>query len=166
MSDTVLNQTSTAPADVLQAIDRDKVATLSRKEQEKIDDELYYKNLKKNAIRAEQERYLLQKKIYEIANPSPVVIASLIVAVLVSMYIVYVAFLKPCLSGEWMDHAGNTWYIEHNRFTGNFTVEINGDDSGVGKAIDNYVSYGDLVGVWNYGNVLVFTEGWQLNRVL
>jgi hypothetical protein len=158
MSADILNETSKAPVDVLQSIELAKT-------QEKQQEEEYYTNLKKQAIRAERERMLLQKKIYEVANPSPIFIAGLVIAVLISMYIVYVALLKPCLSGEWMDHAGNTWELNHNRFTGNFIVYINGVESGVGRSLDNYISYGDLVGVWNYGNVIVFTEGWQLNRV-
>ena len=154
MSSLASQQNSTAPADVLNNI-----------KQSEQDKEAYYAKLQEEAKRVEQERVMLQKKVYSDANPSPIFITGLIVAVLVSMYIIYVVFLKPCMSGEWMDKAGNTWDICHNKFTGMFTVTIDGKESGLGQVIDNYVSYGDLVGVWNYGNVIAFTEGWQLNRV-
>ncbi len=147
--------TSAAPDDVLKSIEADK-----RKQ------EVYQANLREAAVKAEQERALLQKKVYDVSNPSPIFVAIIVVAVILAMYIIYVVFLKPCMSGEWMDHAGNSWLITHNRFTGNFRVKINGECRGVGKTLDNYVSYGDLVGVWNYGNIIVFTEGWHLQRVL
>ncbi len=146
---------STAPADVLKSI-----------EDEAIREQLYQTNLIDASIRAEKERALLQKKVYDLANPSPIFVASVVIAVLLAMYLIYVIFLKPCMSGEWLDHAGNTWDITHNRFTGNFRVRINGECKGSGKALDNYVRYGDLIGVWNYGNVIVFTEGWHLQRVV
>ena len=147
-------QTSTAPADVLNSI-----------KQSNQDDDAYYAKLQQEASRVEREQALLQKKVYDVANPAPLFMAGLVVAILVAMYIIYVVVLKPCLSGEWMDHSGNTWELCQNRFTGTFTVDINGEESGMGQVLDNYVSYGDLVGVWNYGSVIAFTEGWQLNKI-
>lgn len=149
-----INIKSTAPDDVIKQIEND------RQQQQ-----LYESQLKEAAIRAEQERVLLQKKIYDISNPSPIFVAVLVVAILIAMYIIYVIFLKPCMSGNWMDQAGNEWNIEHNRFTGNFRVKINNECRGVGKSLDNYVQYGNLVGVWNYNDVIYFTEGWQLQRI-
>lgn len=146
--------TSTAPDDVLRNIANE------RQQQQ-----AYQNKLVETSIAAERERALLQKKVYDLANPSPIFVTAVVIVILLSMYLVYVIFLKPCMSGEWMDHAGNTWDIAHNRFTGNFKVRINGECQGSGKALDNYVRYGDLVGVWNYGNVIVFTEGWQLQRL-
>jgi hypothetical protein len=147
--------TSLAPQDVLKSIEND-----ANKER------AYQANLVQEALRAEQERALLQKKVYDLSNPSPIFMTVLVVAVVLLMYLIYVLFLKPCMSGEWMDHAGNTWQISHNRFNGNLRVRINGECRGSGKVLDNYVNYGDLIGVWNYGNVIVFTEGWHLERVI
>ncbi len=146
---------STAPSDVLKAIEEDAIK-----------ERIYQSNLLDASNRAEQERALLQKTVYDMANPSPVMVSIIIIIILLAMYLIYVIFLKPCMSGEWMDHAGNTWDITHNRFTGNFRVKINGECKGSGKALDNYVRYGDLIGVWNYGNIIVFTEGWHLQRVI
>lgn len=145
---------STAPDDVLKLIERDK-----QRQQN------YETQLKEAAIQAERERALLQKKIYDTSNPSPVFVAAIVMTVLLAMYVLYVLFLKPCLSGAWMDHAGNEWDIAHNRFTGNFQVKINGESSGAGQTLDNYVRYGDLIGVWDYSNLVCFTEGWQLQRI-
>ena len=146
---------STAPEDVIKSIERDRQRQLT-----------YETQLKEAAIKAEREAQLLQKKIYDSSNPSPIFVAAIVITVLLIMYIIYVVFLKPCMSGDWLDHAGNEWTISHNRFTGNFRVKINGECRGVGKTLDNYVQYGDLVGVWNYHDIIYFTEGWQLQRVV
>ena len=146
---------STAPEDVIKSIERDRQQQIT-----------YETQLKEAVIKAEREQILLQKKIYDVSNPSPIFVAAIVIVVLLVMYIIYVLFLKPCMSGEWLDHAGNEWNISHNRFTGNFRVKINGECRGSGKNLDNYVHYGDLIGVWNYHDIIYFTEGWQLQRVV
>jgi hypothetical protein len=146
---------SLAPADVL------KDAEESTREQER-----YRQRLLEDAVKAERERDLLQKTVYSIANPSPIIVTTIVVAVIAALYVIYVLFLKPCMSGEWVDPKGNIWYIEHNRFSGNFDVFMNGVYVGAGKVIDNYFRFGDLIGVWNYHNMIIFTEGWGIERLL
>ena len=111
--------------------------------------------LLENAAKAEEERKLLQKTVYDSSNPSPIFVTCMVIGTLLIMYIVYVIFLKPCMSGIWIDIAGNQWYIDHSVVKNIFTVYID----------DNYLQFGDLVGVWNYSDQIFFTDGFELNRL-
>jgi len=146
--------TSTAPADVLKQLETSR--------QKQIE---YENKLQEASVRAERERQFLQKTINENANPSPLVIALLVIGVLAALYLFYVFFLKPNLSGEWVDNDGNLWQINHNRLAGTFSVKINNKPGGSGQVIDNFVSFGEMAGVWNYNNYVVFIGGWVLERV-
>lgn len=115
--------------------------------------------------RAESERDLLQKKVYENANPSPLLIATICLATLLTMWILYTIFLKPDASGEWRDESNNKYHMSHNRFTGTIKMKINGKCSGYAKVIDNYFRYGDLVGLWDYSTSIVFVNGMQLYKL-
>jgi hypothetical protein len=145
---------SLAPEDVLKKI-----------EDEKNKNKKYEEELIQAAIRAERERQLLQKKVFANANPSPIMIAFIVVGVIAILYLVYMIFLRPCMSGEWVDLDGNVWQLSHNRVSGKFNIRINGEYAGMGKVIDNYVQIGKRVGVWNYDRVIAFVDGWQLERV-
>jgi hypothetical protein len=35
-----------------------------------------------------------------------------------------------------------------------------------GKVSDNFVEIGELTGVWNYGNTIIFIDGPTLERIL
>jgi len=146
---------SLAPEDVLKEIERDRDR-----------ERAYNIKLQEAAIKAEKERALLQKHIYNNANPDPHIIVAIVIAVLLALYVIYALFIKPCMSGEWADPSGNKWQIDHNNFTGNISVKINGKCAGTGSVQDNYVKYGELVGVWNYGKKIMFTKGWDLSKVL
>lgn len=146
---------STSPADVIKNLEQDAAQSAAREQK-----------LMEDVAKAERDRELLQKRVYEVANPSPILITCVVLGVLLMLYIIYMIFLRPCLSGEWVDPSGNIWHIAHNRMSGQFSVCLNGEPSGSGKVMDNYVQYGDLIGVWNYGRVIVFTEGWHLERLL
>jgi len=144
-----------SPDSILQTVAADRAKTAA-----------YLNELQRESEKAELEREMLQKHVYENANPSPIFVVAVITAIIVCMYVVYVMFVKPCMSGLWMDVAGNEWVIKHNRFTSEFTVAINGECKGTGQTYDNYVKYGDVVGVWDYANLIATTEGWHLQRVV
>lgn len=143
-----------APADIIQQAKIDEANDKARIE-----------NLLKRAQEVERERELLQKTVYKNANPSPIIVASIVIAIIFALYILYILFVKTCASGEWRDHMGNEWYISHNRFTNNFTVTINKKRAGSGYIRDNYVKFGDLVGVWDYQDKIIFMEGWHIERI-
>jgi hypothetical protein len=117
------------------------------------------------ANKLEEERRLLQKYVYDSSNPSPIVIAIIVLAAFAIIYVIYLIFVKPCMSGEWVDIKGNVWLIKHNILNGNVVAECT-DGITFGKVSDNFVEIGDLVGVWNYGNTIIFIDGPTLERVL
>ena len=147
------NPVSLAPGDVINA-------TKENEEAERIKKIV----LAEKANKLEEERNLLQKFVYDSANPSPVIIAVIVLAAIVVIYVIYLIFIKPCLTGEWADVRGNIWYIDHNILTGSLTVE-NGKKT-KGTVSDNFVEIDDLTGVWNYGNTIIFIDGPTLERVL
>lgn len=121
--------------------------------------------LLENAAKAEEERKLLQKTVYDSSNPSPIFVTCMVIGTLLIMYIIYVVFLKPCMSGIWIDTAGNQWYIDHSVVKNIFTVYVDDNYGGTGYIYDNYLQFGDLVGVWNYSDQIFFTDGFELNRL-
>ena len=117
------------------------------------------------ANKLEEERKLLQKYVYDSANPSPIVIAVIVLAAFAIIYVIYLIFVKPCMSGEWVDIKGNVWLIKHKILTGNVVAEC-AEGIHRGKVSDNFVEIGNLAGVWNYGNTIIFIDGPTLERVL
>lgn len=154
MSNDVINGSPLSAAEQMAIIERERETEKARQIA-----------LLENAAKAEAERKLLQKTVYESSNPSPIFITSMVIGTLLIMYIVYIMFLKPCMSGIWIDNAGNQWYIDHSVFKNIFTVHIDDNYGGTGYIYDNYLRFGDLVGVWNYSDQIFFTDGFELNRL-
>ena len=113
-----------------------------------------------------RESEILTKTIYDISNPSPIVVTAIIIGILLILYVIYIIFLKPSVSGTWIDSLGNEWYLNHNTFKNIFTVSINDLPSGKGVLYDNYIRYGELIGIWDYSNTILFTNGITLERLL
>ncbi len=144
---------SLAPGDVLNA-------TKENEDAERIKQIV----LAEKSNKLEEERKLLQKYVYDSANPSPVIIAGIVLSAVIIIYVIYLIFIKPCLTGDWSDVYGNIWCINHNIITGSLLVE-NGKKIN-GKVSDNFVEIGELTGVWNYGNTIIFIDGPTLERIL
>lgn len=150
-----MTEISSSPSDVLKLIK-------DHREQ----NELHEREFAEKLMKVERERQLLQKTLYESANPSPIYITLLVVFIVIVLYIIYMMFFKPCMTGTWLDHTGTEWNIIHNRFTGNFTVKKLNENDSYGNVADNYVQYGNLTGIWNYKDTIKFLEGWTLQRVV
>jgi hypothetical protein len=146
---------SLAPQDVLKNVERQ---ISDSKERERI--------IMEKSRQAEREKNLLQKIVYDNANPSPVFVVCVAFGVIVALYVIYLLFLKPSACGEWRDASGNKWELNHNLLSGRIKVRINDFCAGAGQITDNFVRYGDLVGVWDYANEIAFTEGWSIYRLL
>lgn len=136
-------------------------------------DQNYDRNNKllQNAIKQENDRInkettVLEKVIYDISNPSPIIITLCVLGVLLIVYIINILFIKPNLSGIWVDYSGNLWKLNYSKLTGKFQVFINGACYGSGMVIENYVHYGDLIGVWNYENNIYFMNGEKLQKII
>jgi len=144
----------TSPADVLKNIENEKVFEQKRQIE-----------LLKKAEQAEEERKLLQKTVYDISNPSPALVIGIVLMILIGMYYIYVLYLKPDMTGIWYDEMGNKWIIKHCKFSNTFAVTLNNTYSGAGALYDNYVQYGNLIGVWDYADNIHFTNGSTLERL-
>jgi hypothetical protein len=154
-ADSTAQVIDTSPEAQLRAVRESESAELSRQQQ-----------LLERSEKAEQERKIIQKTVYDVSNPSPLAITCVVIGMLLVMYIIYLMFLKPCMSGEWVDNIGNTWNINHDKLRNVFDVTVNGKSSGVGIVYDNYIKYGKLIGAWDYSDRVVFTDGIILERVL
>jgi hypothetical protein len=151
----VIDSTSTVPAEALRAIEESKRADDARAEK-----------VREANQKLEQERQTLQKIVYDNANPSPILVAVIVLTIIFIIWFVWVIFLKPCASGEWYDNLGNVFHIHHNTLTGVVKVKENGKPAGRAKVIDNFVRFGDMVGVWDYTDSIIYMDGMQWNRVV
>ena len=156
MTDVQLNPAeSLTGRDVLRAMEQENVAERSREIK-----------LQEASVKAERERQILQKHIYDNANPSPLLIVTIGLGVLLTMWIIWMLYLKPDASGEWRDDMNNQYVLTHNRFTGNVRLRLNGKCKGFAKLVDNYFRYGELIGVWDYADSITFVNGMQLMRFI
>jgi hypothetical protein len=149
-----LAQQSLAPEDVIKSVNESLRA-----------DARQAAKVKEAGDKLEADRQVLQARIYDNANPSPLLVATIALATLLTMWILYIVFLKPDASGEWRDELNNKYRLTHNRFTGTIRMRINGKCAGYAKVIDNYFRYGDLVGLWDYSDNIIFVNGIQLFRM-
>ncbi len=138
----------------------------ARAEYEKAKEERRNAALLEESKRLDEKKTILQKYIYNNANPSPLLIIGIVVSVVFCLWVIYVVFLKPTIDGEWRDEYGNKVNMCHNQLTGKIKVYMNGKYGGTGVVIDNYVKYGQLIGIWDYNNEIIFVGGTRLRRIL
>jgi len=130
-------------------------------------DQARQEDIKKALFNEEQQTILraerLQKYIYDNANPSPVLVICIVIGVIFLIWLLYILFLKPSLTGEWYDEKDRKYILCHSKITGDLSV--NGSTKGV-CVNGNFVKIGDQIGVWNYGNIIMFVNGGGLIRVV
>lgn len=162
MTDSVVS--GTLPAITSQSLTpRDVIANI---QQEEVTERSREIKLQEAAKKAEREQQILQKHIYDNANPPALLIVTIGLGIVLTMWIIYMVYLKPNASGEWRDDMNNEYVLTHNRFTGNVRVRMNGKCKGFAKLIDNYFRFGELIGVWDYADNITFINGMQLMRFL
>ncbi len=124
------------------------------------------------ANRIAREAKLLHHDIYKNANPHPLFITLLLICIIGVIWLLYVMFIKPVASGEWIDRQkGHIWFIQHNQFTNKLEVVIlskKGDVvyTGKGKVADYIIKVNGVIGIWDYKDAIVFIEGGGLQRVM
>lgn len=132
-------------------------------ERSKIEDEIRRVKLQEASRKADEEAEHLQRAIYDVANPSPIKLTILIILILVIIYVLYVVFIKPNLSGCWVDDSGQKFFLEQGYFSNKFDVYSRANDykSWVadGTVRDNYIKFSTLIGIWNYGSEVAFLGG-------
>lgn len=124
-------------------------------------------NINKQLLENKNNTNILQNILTKSANPSPIYIVLLTIFVLVILWMLHYIFIKPKLTGEWYPDAGNdVWHLKHKFMSNEVSVKINEKDKGHLKAIDNLIMYNNILGIWNYENTVIFTNGLILTRSL
>lgn len=127
--------------------------------------------LKAEAERIAKETSLLQKNVYRNSNPHPYAVVLILVLTIALIWLLYTMFVKPVASGEWIDTvSGNVWYVQHNTFTNNVRVVILDSNrkmlfKGCGRLNDGILKVRDIVGIWNYSDMILFVGGGGLQKV-
>lgn len=116
------------------------------------------------AEKTKKEAELLQHYVHLSANPHPIVIALIIFGVFVGLWLLNIIFLKPSVSGEWLNTTGQIWRLSHNKFTGDVCVKTD-TSSGTGEISDNLFMYNGIIGIWNYSDVILFVDGGGMQRI-
>lgn len=153
-----IEATGISGADVAQRVD----------DMKKRDDSL---NITRNDVaqKTKATADVLQSYIYQNANPNPAVVVIAVLIVLLGMWVIYVALIKPSLRGSWRDVDGSMWKIHHNMFSGTLTVKHKHKDgrivAGYGDVNDNLFRFDNYMGVWNYGDIVLFVGGGGMQRV-
>lgn len=113
---------------------------------------------------------ILQHDIYKNANPDPIIISLIIIAIICTVWILYTFLLKPSITGEWIDTKGNSWYIDKHILDDEADVMIydNYRDMpvyGTCTINDNLFSFNNIIGVWDYSDIVLFVGGGGIRRV-
>lgn len=115
--------------------------------------------------RLDKDALYLQKYIHNNANPSPVMIAVCIVAIILVLWLIIGVGLRPNATGEWYDSSGHQWLIDHSCWSGRASAFVNNERSINIDIVDNMVKIGPKIGVWNYRDTIIFVGGGKLERV-
>jgi len=129
---------------------------------------------KENLINMEKTKLnkdakILEQIVYKNANPHPIVITISIVIIIFSIWLIYIIFMKPNASGQWMDQNHYIWEIDHDKFTNGAIITIHYKNRK--KVIhchilDNLIKCGNQTGIWDYKNMITFINGPKLLRIL
>jgi hypothetical protein len=101
--------------------------------------------------------------VNENANPSPVLVAVVFAGVMIAAWIIYAMLLKPDVSGTWVDDRNDRWKLKHGVF-GSLCATYN-DRTVQCTLSDNMFKCGNLLGIWNYDDVIILVGGGNLTRV-
>lgn len=157
-SDTLVNQTYSP------AMTAGDIVTIASRQN--AEDERRRLALLNESNKLDEEKRILQRHINNNANPNPVHTTLIVIGIIFALWIMYLIFLKPSVNGIWFDPYGNKVEMCYNKFSGKIKVNVNDQYGGSGLVVDNYIRYGDLVGVWDYNDKIVFVDGVVLHRLL
>lgn len=148
---------TTSGADVAQIVDKDNLLKQN-----------YETEVKRVSDETEQKANTIKKIVNRVANPHPLTISLAIIVVLVSMYLIYILFIRPCLDGNWIDTSGVEYSLRHDKLSGRVDMtaykhhrEIN---KSKGEIIDNYIVLAGVPGVWDYADNIILFNGVEMKR--
>jgi hypothetical protein len=116
-----------------------------------------------DTIKLEQADSLVRRIVYDNSNPNPVLIAGIFAGMMIVVWLIYVMMIKPNASGEWHDDKGNRWDLDHCRM-GGITALVGGESVNCTLS-DNMFKCGNMMGIWNYSDVIILVGGGNLTRV-
>jgi hypothetical protein len=116
-----------------------------------------------DTIKLEQAESLVRRIVYDNSNPNPVLIAGIFAGIMIVIWFIYVMMIKPNASGEWYDDKGNRWDLDHYRM-GGITALVRGKLVNCTLS-DNMFKCGNMMGIWNYSDVIILVGGGNLTRV-
>jgi hypothetical protein len=106
---------------------------------------------------------IVRSVVNENANPSPVLIAAVFAGVMIAVWIIYAMLIKPDASGEWFDDRNGKWELKHGIF-GSLCATYNGRTLQCTMS-DNMFKCGNVLGIWNYADIIILVGGGNLTRV-
>lgn len=115
----------------------------------------------------------IQRYVYKNSNPNPIIVALCILFLILGLWLLHILFLKPHLNGKWRySKTGEIWEIQHNKFNNSILItRINKEKSQYkleklkGELINNLFSYDDKIGIWDLGDIIIFINGENLQKI-
>jgi hypothetical protein len=107
---------------------------------------------------------VLQSKIWSNANIKPMNVVLICIAIIVLLWLIHMLY-KPNATGLWVATDGQQWDITHCRWSSTINCINNDDVTMSGHISSNLVTINDNIGVWNYGDVILFVGGGSLQRI-
>lgn len=107
----------------------------------------------------------LNRIVHKNANPNPGVIVGSVLVVIGVLYLIYIFGFKPNASGEWYDDQNTQWILEHDAWSDQVSLLVNGKRVGRGIISDNMFKFQSKIGIWNYNDVILFVGGGNITRV-
>lgn len=126
----------------------------------------YEQKIKDMSIEMDKNAACLARIIQKNANPNPSVVVGSVIVVVGILYLIYIFGFKPNASGEWYDDQNTQWIIEHDVWSDQTSLVVNRKRAGRGVITDNMFKFNNIIGVWNYHDVILLVGGGSLTRVI
>lgn len=115
------------------------------------------------AKKTAKKTVIMQANIYANANMMPMHVVLICICIVVLLWLIHMLY-KPNASGVWVAVNGKQYMIKHNRWL-NTIVCVGSNITLYGSISSNLVMIGDDTAIWNYGDVILFTNGTSLQRL-
>lgn len=115
------------------------------------------------AKKTTEQSVVMQANIYANANMMPMHVVLICICIVVLLWLIYMLY-RPVATGLWVASNGKQFMIKHNRWF-NTIVCVGNDITLHGSISNNLVLINDDAGIWNYGDVILFTNGTSLQRL-
>ena len=101
----------------------------------------------------------LQQQVNISANPSPAIVACIVIMILFVIYLIHVSLI-PGLNGTWIDESDIKRHINHNSITG--SISSDSDSDIVGSLIYGVLKINGRQVLWDNNNTIYFIKNNQI----